>query len=179
MESPTSDSRHDRMAVRLSVIISRLLSGEALVLKSLSEEFGVSERTLRRDLHQRLIHLDIRNDDGIYRLSESRMRDRSPGALSFIRASGIARILPIQDKQLVNMLIDESRVSPCLIWHAPLKPHVTFPEFFIRLVQVKASKLQCLLMDIGISRWSLIDSFTTEKNGIWLHVSPVRSVCLL
>jgi len=71
MESPTSDSRHDRMAVRLSVIISRLLSGETLVLKSLSEEFGVSERTLRRDLHQRLIHLDIRNDDGVYRLSES------------------------------------------------------------------------------------------------------------
>ena len=105
MESPTSDSRHDRMAVRLSVIISRLLSGEALVLKSLSEEFGVSERTLRRDLHQRLIHLDIRNDDGVYRLSESRLRDRSPGALSFIRASGIARILPIQDKQLMNMLM--------------------------------------------------------------------------
>lgn len=40
MESPTSDSRHDRMAVRLSVIISRLLSGETLVLKSLSEEFA-------------------------------------------------------------------------------------------------------------------------------------------
>ncbi|CAA0370178.1 TPA: WYL domain-containing protein [Klebsiella oxytoca] len=149
MESPTSDSRHDRMAVRLSVIISRLLSGEALVLKSLSEEFGVSERTLRRDLHQRLIHLDIRNDDGVYRLSESRLRDRSPGALSFIRASGIARILPIQDKQLVNMLIDESRVSPCLIWHAPLKPHVTFPEFFIRLVQAICQSQQITVLADG------------------------------
>ena len=51
--------RHDRLALRLSVIISRLLAGESLSLKSLSDEFGVSERTLRRDFSQRLLHLDL------------------------------------------------------------------------------------------------------------------------
>ena len=55
------DSRYDRLAVRLSFIISRLLSGESLALHALAEEFGVSERTLRRDLHQPLSHLDIEN----------------------------------------------------------------------------------------------------------------------
>lgn len=47
--------RHDRLALRLSVIISRLLAGESLSLKALSGEFGVSERTLRRDFSQRLL----------------------------------------------------------------------------------------------------------------------------
>lgn len=34
-------SRHDRLAVRLSLIISRLMAGESLSLKTLSDEFGV------------------------------------------------------------------------------------------------------------------------------------------
>ena len=50
-------SRHDRLAVRLSLIISRLMAGESLSLKTLSDEFGVTERTLQRDFHQRLVHL--------------------------------------------------------------------------------------------------------------------------
>lgn len=37
-------SRHDRLAVRLSLIISRLMTGESLSLKTLSDEFGVTER---------------------------------------------------------------------------------------------------------------------------------------
>ncbi len=126
------DSRYDRLAVRLSVIISRLLAGESLQLRTLAEEFGVSERTLQRDLHQRLVHLDIENNHGRYRLAENMLRDHSPGAFSFIRNTGIARIIPGQDKELMALLMDESESSPCLIWHAPLKS--SLPEFFTRLV---------------------------------------------
>uniref|UniRef100_UPI00202CB457 HTH domain-containing protein n=1 Tax=Escherichia coli TaxID=562 RepID=UPI00202CB457 len=56
-------SRHDRLAVRLSLIISRLMAGESLSLKTLSDEFGVTERTLQRDFHQRLVHLDLEGSD--------------------------------------------------------------------------------------------------------------------
>ena len=54
---PDNSSRHDRLAVRLSLIISRLMAGESLSLKALSDEFGVTERTLQRDFHQRLIQI--------------------------------------------------------------------------------------------------------------------------
>ena len=77
-------SRHDRLAVRLSLIISRLMTGESLSLKTLSDEFGVTERTLQRDFHQRLVHLDLEYRNGRYSLR----RQSSPGAipemLSFI-----------------------------------------------------------------------------------------------
>ncbi|MFA1989031.1 DUF5983 family protein, partial [Escherichia coli] len=42
-------SRHDRLAVRLSLIISRLMAGESLSLKTLSDEFGVGGYLLRTD----------------------------------------------------------------------------------------------------------------------------------
>ena len=44
-----AERRHDRLAVRLSLIISRLVAGETLNMARLAAEFGVSVRTLRRD----------------------------------------------------------------------------------------------------------------------------------
>ena len=44
-----AERRHDRLAVRLSLIIGRLVAGETLSLAKLAVEFGVSVRTLRRD----------------------------------------------------------------------------------------------------------------------------------
>lgn len=40
-----TERRYDRLSVRLSLIISRLLAGETLNMRKLAAEFGVSERT--------------------------------------------------------------------------------------------------------------------------------------
>lgn len=126
--------RHDRLALRLSVIISRLLTGEALSLKALSDEFGVSERTLRRDFHQRLLHMDITGDNGTWRLRTNPMRDHTPGALAFARNTGIARLIPSQSRQLMQLLMDENGTSPCLIGHVQ-QPAGILPECFQRLAE--------------------------------------------
>lgn len=94
MRATVPANRHDRLALRLSVIISRLLAGESLSLKALSGEFGVSECTLRRDFSQRLLHLDLTGDNGCWRLRTNPMRDHTPGALAFARNTGIARLIP-------------------------------------------------------------------------------------
>ncbi|HHK9512572.1 TPA: transcriptional regulator, partial [Morganella morganii] len=54
----TSDSRHDRLAFRLAMIISRLFRGETLYPAQLAREFNVSARTLQRDFSERLVFLD-------------------------------------------------------------------------------------------------------------------------
>lgn len=51
-----AERRHDRLAVRLSLIISRLVAGETLSVRKLAAEFGVSVRTLRRDFRERLMY---------------------------------------------------------------------------------------------------------------------------
>lgn len=53
-----TERRHERLAVRLSLIISRLVAGETLDMGLLAAEFGVSIRTLRRDFRERLMYLD-------------------------------------------------------------------------------------------------------------------------
>lgn len=59
-----AERRHDRLAVRLSLIISRLVAGETLNMARLAAEFGVSVRTLRRDFRERLMYLDWSIDGG-------------------------------------------------------------------------------------------------------------------
>lgn len=63
-----AERRYDRLSVRLSLIISRLLAGETLNMRKLAAEFGVSERTLHRDFRERLIYLDLEYQDGCCRL---------------------------------------------------------------------------------------------------------------
>ena len=96
-------SRHDRLAVRLSLIISRLMAGESLSLKTLSDEFGVTERTLQRDFHQRLVHLDLEYRNGRYSLRRQSNPGAIPEMLSFIQNTGIARILPLRNGRLITL----------------------------------------------------------------------------
>ena len=134
MRATNPAPRHDRLALRLSVIISRLFAGESLSLKALSGEFGVSERTLRRDFSQRLLHLDLTGDNGCWRLRTNPMRDHTPGALAFARNTGIARLIPSQSRHLMQLLMDENGTSPCLIGHAQ-QPAGILPDCFERLAE--------------------------------------------
>lgn len=140
-------SRHDRLAVRLSLIISRLMAGESLSLKTLSDEFGVTERTLQRDFHQRLVHLDLEYRNGRYSLR----RQSSPGAipemLSFIQNTGIARILPLRNGRLITCLTDNQEPSPCLIWLPAPDITATFPECFSQLILAIRQCIHITLMN--------------------------------
>lgn len=49
---PPTERRYDRLAVRLSLIISRLVAGETLDMQKLATEFDVSVRTLYRGKRQ-------------------------------------------------------------------------------------------------------------------------------
>ncbi len=146
-------SRHDRLAVRLSLIISRLMAGESLSLKTLSDEFGVTERTLQRDFHQRLVHLDLEYRNGRYSLR----RQSSPGAipemLSFIQNTGIARILPLRNGRLITCLTDNQEPSPCLIWLPAPDITATFPECFSQLI---LAIRQCIHISLMTERWYLL-----------------------
>ena len=85
-----AERRHDRLAVRLSLIISRLVAGETLNMARLAAEFGVSVRTLRRDFRERLMYLDLE-----YRRGQCRLRSTGGGvqgeldALTFAHRAGL------------------------------------------------------------------------------------------
>jgi predicted DNA-binding transcriptional regulator YafY len=62
---------YDKILTRLIRILSRLNDGEALSVKELAKEFGVSERTIRRDFNERLISFPIYQDNKKWKMQEN------------------------------------------------------------------------------------------------------------
>lgn len=108
-----AERRHDRLAVRLSLIISRLVAGETLDLRTLATEFGVSVRTLRRDFRERLMYLDLEYRKGQCRLL-SGGRQRELAVMTFARQSGVEALFPGMDNHLVASLLSGPGESPAL-----------------------------------------------------------------
>ncbi|WP_284318771.1 DeoR family transcriptional regulator [Escherichia coli] len=50
--------RHDKLGYRLGLILTRLNNGESLTVRGLADEFNVCEKTIRRDLTERLAYLN-------------------------------------------------------------------------------------------------------------------------
>ena len=144
-----AERRHDRLAVRLSLIISRLVAGETLNMTRLAAEFGVSVRTLRRDFRERLMYLDLE-----YRRGQCRLRSTGGGvqgeldALTFAHRAGLADIFPGLDRRLAGALL-ASDGTPCLVWQSPQPIAATSPLVFYRLVSAITGSQRVLLLADG------------------------------
>ncbi|EEY8279365.1 DeoR family transcriptional regulator [Escherichia coli] len=109
----TQENEHDRLATRLSIILSRLFQGERLHIGTLAEEFGVTTRTLRRDFNVRLTYLDIEQNNGVYQLASHYFRRRTERDMKILaRLLHLDRLLPAMDAKLLSLMLDGERPSP-------------------------------------------------------------------
>ena len=51
--------KHDTIATRLSLILTKFNNGEKLTVDELVKEFGVTKRTIQRDINERLSNIPI------------------------------------------------------------------------------------------------------------------------
>ncbi|UEM40869.1 helix-turn-helix transcriptional regulator [Pectobacterium aquaticum] len=117
---PEQGKRYDRLASRLAILVSRLFMGESLSVKQLALEFNVSERTIQRDLRQRLQYLDTELKDGYLRLSDARGPFRTDhDIITFARITHVAQFFPALDKKLLSVLLDAGQDSPYIVYNAP------------------------------------------------------------
>ena len=68
---------YDTILKRLTIILSRLNSGEALSVKALAEEFNVSERTIQRDFNERLISFPVYQDKKKWKMQDGFRLEKS------------------------------------------------------------------------------------------------------
>jgi predicted DNA-binding transcriptional regulator YafY len=68
---------YDKILTRLTVILSKLYQGEELSAKELSEEFGVSLRTIQRDFKERLLHFPIFYENKHWKMDSNFKIDKS------------------------------------------------------------------------------------------------------
>ncbi|HAT2830511.1 TPA: WYL domain-containing protein [Klebsiella oxytoca] len=161
-----AERRHDRLAVRLSLIISRLVAGETLDLRKLATEFGVSVRTLRRDFRERLMYLDLEYRKGQCRLL-SGGRQRELAVMTFARQSGVEALFPDMDNHLASSLLSGPVEAPCLIW--PGATQVPSPDsgVFAQLVNAVSEHRKVTLLGNGCRCTGLAPYRLVLRDGEW------------
>ena len=94
------------LAQRIVSIIIKLNSGESVEVNQLAQEFGVSERTIQRDLYQRLAFLPIVNEGKKITLLPAALgKYTSLDVRNFASLVGTQQLFPNLDNQFITRLL--------------------------------------------------------------------------
>jgi hypothetical protein len=100
-----AERRHDRLAVRLSLIISRLVAGETLNMQKLAPSLMCQSVPCDRDFRERLMYLDLEYHQGCNRLRTGAGPQGELDVLTFAYRAGLADIFPGLDRRLAGALL--------------------------------------------------------------------------
>ena len=97
---------HDKIATRLAMILTKLNASEKFTVEELVEEFGVTKRTIQRDLNERLSYLPIKKEHNHYYLEPYYLGKLNfEDIQNFAALSGIKELYPsLQENFLKNIL---------------------------------------------------------------------------
>ncbi len=97
---------HDKIASRLALILQKLNDGGKFTKEELCEEFNVSERTIHRDLTERLSFLPLKCDKGYYGVESFALGNLSfKDIQAFATLSGIKSLYPsLTNEFIVDIL---------------------------------------------------------------------------
>ena len=101
------NGKSETLANRLAGIITLFNSGKAFSVAELAEEFGVTKRTIQKDLNSRLIYLPIMVDtDNRYRLDTSYLgKFTSEDIKLFAHVCGLRGLFPGLNQKLMTRLL--------------------------------------------------------------------------
>jgi predicted DNA-binding transcriptional regulator YafY len=104
------------LAYRLAYILIKLNQGETLQLKALSQELGVSIRTIQRDINERFAELPIERENGTYQMARHALGEINIHDIEkFAQLAGIKQLFPSLDvsfvKRHIQALQDQVSVS--------------------------------------------------------------------
>lgn len=138
----------DSLTYRLSHIVIALFLGNKLSLEQLASDFKVSERTIYRDLHERLAMLDIERDNKYYFLSKKQYGARltTSDLVRFAKMTYVDRLFPVLDNKLASILTGQN-TSPFIVYTYP--PKTTIQPFSAFLMITESILMhQCLTFDV-------------------------------
>ena len=100
---------HDKIATRLAQILNKFNSGEKLSVEDLVEEFGVTKRTVQRDLNERMSFLPIKKENGLYSLEEYYLGKLNFADMqNFAALSGIRELYPSLQEDFLKNILDST-----------------------------------------------------------------------
>lgn len=136
-------SKHDKIATRISLILTKLNNGEKLSVESLAKEFAVTKRTIQRDLNERLPNIPIKKEGDLYSLEAHYLGKLNFNDInSFAIFGGIKQMFPSFNAEVLNTILDNHTHNPYLIkGHNYENINVIAQEFKLIEKSIMASKM--------------------------------------
>ncbi len=107
---------HDTLVYRLAEILMKLNQGESLYPESLASEFGVTIRTIQRDINVRLAYLPLEKKDGHYAMEQSFLgKFGSADIRHFSELAGVRGLFPSLSEEVLRDLFDNRMVATFLV----------------------------------------------------------------
>jgi len=109
--------KHDKLASRLTYIIIELNKGARLSVTELAQELNVSERTIQKDLNQRIVdYLPVVKKNGRYYLEDFIIGKLSYDDIkNFAVLSGIQKLYPTLEDTFLSDVLNKKINNSCLI----------------------------------------------------------------
>lgn len=160
-------NEHDKIGIRLGLIITKLNNGEKFTAEELAKEFNVNIRTIQRDLNERLSYIPLHKEQNYYFLNSHALGKLSYKDIqNFARLSGISSLYPSLDHAFISDLLERKFHSLYIVKDDNFEKITHKKDLFEQLSG-------------SISRQSPVDFFYNDKqrsvnpyklinnNGIW------------
>lgn len=119
MPSSHTVTDHDKLAYRLTQILAKLNQGEKLDPQELADEFGVTLRTIQRDLNERFEFLELEKAHGCYRINPVYLGKLSLRDVErFASLAGVRGLFPSLSSEFLKDILD-SRIQTALLVKGP------------------------------------------------------------
>ncbi len=109
------ENEHVKLAQRITDMVCQLNEGKALDSKQLADQYGVSKRTIQRDINERLmIALPMLglNEKGLYTLPDNYLGQLNHDDIRhFSMLSGVSDLFPNMDRQFLRRILNENAKS--------------------------------------------------------------------
>lgn len=165
-DSTPTPAAHDTLATRLAEILLRLNLDDSFSRQELAETFGVSERTIYRDLN-RLAGVVECLPDGRYSLTPAyRSRLQMTDLQSLAQLSGIQQLLPDSSPRALLGLLDQSRQDSLQVRTDHYEHQKPDSRHFQALETAIRQHRRCRLQHAGKQR--LLEPYRLiSHKGIW------------
>jgi len=101
------DGNHDTLVYRLAQILIKLNQGKSLYPNSLADEFGVTLRTIQRDLNVRFAYLPLEKEHGRYHLNVAFLGKLSNKDIkNFASLAGVRGLFPSLSDSFLRDIFD-------------------------------------------------------------------------
>lgn len=125
---------HDTLAYRLSIILTKLNGGESFTAKELSEEFNVSDRTIQRDINDRLFFMPIEKNGDRYSMQSYALGKLSYKDIkSFAALSGVSHLYPELTNEFITDILNVKLNTAYLVKNQSFEDIGDKKEWFERL----------------------------------------------